>query len=386
LKHGYRVADGCRVSVFKSDRCGIETYKSRTHNFYMPYQFKSDRCGIETNNPWSLYVCALSVQIRPLRDWNIFLRLISIKIGLSSNQTVAGLKRCICIAQPVDNVTFKSDRCGIETWMSSAAIVVRLSSNQTVAGLKQSRPVTMYHAMRVQIRPLRDWNSHEEGCYGGVLSRSNQTVAGLKLFLSSLYDFVHAIVQIRPLRDWNVGKSKQDSENYEVQIRPLRDWNILNIDIRRTQWNVQIRPLRDWNISGLNTLRCGSNVQIRPLRDWNILTAFVVEIAECVQIRPLRDWNVRCRCRDNVRRRCSNQTVAGLKLFQFLPSDLHSVVFKSDRCGIETILHRHRDNCTVAFKSDRCGIETVQWRAHPYNVHLFKSDRCGIETFYIPLD
>ena len=82
----------------------------------------------------------------------------------SSNQTVAGLKRPKAQARGADIVSFKSDRCGIETSHQESITPSSAGSNQTVAGLKP-------HVRR------RDRKKRP---------RSNQTVAGLKLCGSSL--------------------------------------------------------------------------------------------------------------------------------------------------------------------------------------------------------
>ena len=70
LKHYISTYHGKHCRKFKSDRCGIETIFSKKHE-NAAMRFKSDRCGIETNggNPTNCRV--KSVQIRPLRDWNL---------------------------------------------------------------------------------------------------------------------------------------------------------------------------------------------------------------------------------------------------------------------------------------------------------------------------
>ena len=56
-------------------------------------------------------------------------------------------------------------------------------------------------------------------------------------------------------------------------------------------------------------------------------------------------------------------------------------MFKSDRCGIETIMALGISDYVGQFKSDRCGIETGTVICRKRNLdYLFKSDRCGIET------
>ena len=122
-----------------------------------------------------------------------------------------------------------------------------------------------------------------------------------------------------------------------VQIRPLRDWNVRTVHVKTTFTDVQIRPLRDWNSSSRTSGFCHAKVQIRPLRDWNVSS-------EC-------------------------------EVLIFLK------VFKSDRCGIETIMTRWFVQWMSSFKSDRCGIETTNTDPQVHHKYKFKSDRCGIETY-----
>ena len=169
------------------------------------------------------------------------------------------------------------------------------------------------------------------------------------------------LVQIRPLRDWNTAEGLQNYRTGSVQIRPLRDWNTSWVWHGRQCPVVQIRPLRDWNytmsnlylpegessnqtVAGLKPRllslpfhsfplfksdRCGIEthihcyvqylliiVQIRPLRDWNQRYYKWCSNWCTVQIRPLRDWNLPSDLRRSDRIRRSNQTVAGLKLFE----------------------------------------------------------------------
>ena len=79
------------------------------------------------------------------------------------------------------------------------------------------------------------------------------------------------------------------------------------------------------------------------------------------------------------------------------------ISFKSDRCGIETVVFAEIGWTPAEFKSDRCGIETYnsiafrvirdgsnqtvaglklpRTRVDPLTFPRFKSDRCGIETY-----
>ena len=149
-----------------------------------------------------------------------------------------------------------------------------------------------------------------------IPSCSNQTVAGLKRARAEGEVSTPRTVQIRPLRDWNPNTTQTSSMSVCVQIRPLRDWNlIIQAPLCRCRYRVQIRPLRDWN-------------QERISSHW---------LSHTVQIRPLRDWNLNC----------------SSIMYCFIS-------FKSDRCGIETIVAKYRCNVTIWFKSDRCGIETQQ--------------------------
>ena len=79
----------------------------------------------------------------------------------------------------------------------------------------------------------------------------------------------------------------------------------------------------------------------------------------------------------------SNQTVAGLKRIYGSGSGVSGSGFKSDRCGIETLMQSNTHTCIrTRFKSDRCGIETrLRDNEIPGGLR-FKSDRCGIETIY----
>ena len=99
--------------------------------------FKSDRCGIEITIHISSGANDISVQIRPLRDWNFIFTLLWYRLVFRSNQTVAGLK-----------YTYHPNL------MRS-----NQSSNQTVAGLKSDSALKSTSiGFPVQIRPLRDWN------------------------------------------------------------------------------------------------------------------------------------------------------------------------------------------------------------------------------------
>ena len=120
--------------------------------------------------------------------------------NFGSNQTVAGLKPIITNGGAGGALSFKSDRCGIETIDVPSFVMAGESSNQTVAGLKHkvssqtgatalrsNQTVAGLKQKRYELQHMR-----EEG--------SNQTVAGLKLFIKSITIVVRN-VQIRPLRD-----------------------------------------------------------------------------------------------------------------------------------------------------------------------------------------
>ena len=145
------------MDQFKSDRCGIETYKTLLMYQYHEW-FKSDRCGIET----SIYSWLGGV-------------------NSCSNQTVAGLKHLCQDHATHDWEAFKSDRCGIETMIINFNIPFTLKFKSDRCGIETDKyhiPGQVSHT--VQIRPLRDWNETIIPKKMDSETRSNQTVAGLK--------------------------------------------------------------------------------------------------------------------------------------------------------------------------------------------------------------
>ena len=186
--------------LFKSDRCGIETlvgvvWLSRETSSNQtvaglkrvrppPAAFSMTRsnqtvAGLKQRLKLS-FLLLLSVQIRPLRDWNWRMS-----------------------PEELKDFLFKSDRCGIET---------------------RPRTATQSQYPQVQIRPLRDWNSVVRACLNVPLIVQIRPLRDWnRIALLRISEKV--TVQIRPLRDWNYWSTSLDSETWCVQIRPLRDWN-----------------------------------------------------------------------------------------------------------------------------------------------------------------
>ena len=121
--------------------------------------------------------------------------------------------------------------------------------------------------------------------------------------------------------------------------------------------SVQIRPLRDWNYYALVWYDNMPFVQIRPLRDWNLLDSGNYIGDEQVQIRPLRDWNMKSKLESLIDAECSNQTVAGLKLWPPRLICLLRMGSNQTVAGLKYCAPRYSRLTQVSFKSDRCGIE-----------------------------
>ena len=107
----------CRRFIkFKSDRCGIET-RMQGRSCYGSRMFKSDRCGIETWcwNGYEIGCCGSNQTVAGLKHNKRSQRARQVH---RSNQTVAGLKHRYCAWNHIVYEVFKSDRCGIETFVS----------------------------------------------------------------------------------------------------------------------------------------------------------------------------------------------------------------------------------------------------------------------------
>ena len=101
---------------------------------------------------------------------------------LCSNQTVAGLKLDPSGFAALPPRSFKSDRCGIETWDLPGCDDWRSEgSNQTVAGLKLTIRHTKYGLVCSSNQTVAGLKRGFTAFNRAVCLCSNQTVAGLKL-------------------------------------------------------------------------------------------------------------------------------------------------------------------------------------------------------------
>ena len=180
LKPHWTMPAVTRYKTFKSDRCGIETMYDIVC-IRLCSMFKSDRCGIETRTMICLLWKWPLVQIRPLRDWNTG------KLDIWVTQPEVQIRPLrdwnpFAWCSSGHNVTFKSDRCGIETRICVVSNNIERLFKSDRCGIETMILERWERGRgRVQIRPLRDWN---------------------------IYVDTHRVipdwVQIRPLRDWNV--------------------------------------------------------------------------------------------------------------------------------------------------------------------------------------
>ena len=167
--------------MFKSDRCGIETYLKGRGNAGSG-TFKSDRCGIETQDVIDSEERDVLFKSDRCGIETLIGDCVCVLLFHCSNQTVAGLKHpyssCILKTLCCSNQTV----AGLKHYRTIKKLDQQLRSNQTVAGLK---PFIVIHALMgglmVQIRPLRDWNPILYALPYMHIHGSNQTVAGLKL-------------------------------------------------------------------------------------------------------------------------------------------------------------------------------------------------------------
>jgi len=318
---------------FKSDRCGIEIFywlsvaselcwvqirPLRDWNVYQSRLSKADaKVQIRPLRDWNVVtakriITFTSVQIRPLRDWNWDHGWVIIEIRTRSNQTVAGLKlhnySPLKIKVGGSNQTVAGLKCCYRRSKSNTD----QRSNQTVAGLKSNRSIGKWSASPSSNQTVAGLKLLQYTTIRSLCRRFKSDRCGIEMFLDCAHIHAHTPVQIRPLRDWNLVLEHRFLLQEYVQIRPLRDWNAEFIQLICVAYKVQIRPLRDWNTILEFVSTSVIQVQIRPLRDWNEKTKGFEHYKECVQIRPLRDWNI-----------------------TLSREDADRLGFKSDRCGIE---------------------------------------------------
>ena len=202
LKRRWRVHEHSHKDRFKSDRCGIETPERTWRGSFHHSRSNQTVAGLKHNSKRG-------------KDHD----------RESSNQTVAGLKQCsLTIQTPPLTVQIRP----LRDWNVLIAIWFEC---WRIVQIRPLRDWNKYRCFRkpfntsVQIRPLRDWNAYgddnnprklwssnqtvaglkQEGISPGrsAIKRSNQTVAGLKLLSREWYRSLRIRVQIRPLRDWN---------------------------------------------------------------------------------------------------------------------------------------------------------------------------------------
>ena len=192
------------------------------------------------------------------------------------------------------------------------------------------------------------------------LFSSNQTVAGLKLWqLIDMIDQQHGSNQ-------TVAGLKLERSAFKRAVKAGSNQTVAGLKLRLALTDTFIYYCSNQTVAGLKHLWLlfallvvdhGSNQTVAGLK--------LIQTTPCpppileVQIRPLRDWNC-VQCLRAVRR---------------------GGRFKSDRCGIETIMIVFNDAASSSVQIRPLRDWNVGSSAPDGYIRIeFKSDRCGIET------